>query len=198
MDRKAFNFYRSYYDVALLLPDEERGEFLMAILHAQFTGEIIKPKSTMAALAFAGQLHSVEKQLEGFKHGKNTPPRKGGLKGVSKESLPQEQEKEQEKEEYTIDFGSLLSYINTKTKRKFKTINTTVKNKYRARLNDGYSKVDIVNAIDNAVNSEYHKGNNYQYLTPEFFSRAETLDKYSQVGETMTKEEKNWDRINNF
>ena len=50
-----------------------------------------------------------------------------------------------------------------------------------ARLKDGYSKQDILDAVSNAVKSDYHKGENFKYLTPEFFSRSETLDKYSNV-----------------
>ena len=50
-----------------------------------------------------------------------------------------------------------------------------------ARLKDGYSKQDILDAISNSIKSDYHKGENFKYLTPEFFSRAVTLDKYSNT-----------------
>lgn len=113
--RKAFNFYRSYYDVALLLPELERAEFLMCICHAQFTGELIEPKLPIAKLAYIGQLHSIKKQLEGYNYGLKTPkktepnkepkkePSKGAYKSPLKEPLSQEQEQVQEKEEYNID-----------------------------------------------------------------------------------------------
>lgn len=81
----------------------------------------------------------------------------------------------------TINFDKLLSFLNSKTKRNFKLINEATKKKYRARIKDGYTSKDIANAIENAVNSDYHKENNFTYLTPEFFSRAVTLDKYSNV-----------------
>ena len=80
-----------------------------------------------------------------------------------------------------IDFDKLLSFLNSKTGRNFKVINKTVKGKYLARLKDGYSKQDILDAISNSIKSDYHKGENFKYLTPEFFSRSETLDKYSNV-----------------
>lgn len=113
--RKAFNFYRSYYDVALLLPELERAEFLMCICHAQFTGELIEPKLPIAKLAYIGQLHSIKKQLEGYNYGLKTPkktepnkepkkePSKGAYKSLLKEPLSQEQVQVQEKEEYNID-----------------------------------------------------------------------------------------------
>lgn len=78
-----------------------------------------------------------------------------------------------------IDFDKLINFINRKTGRDFKKINDTVKKKYNARLKEGYTKDDILKSITNAVNNDYHKQNDYQYLTPEFFSRAETIDKYS-------------------
>lgn len=81
----------------------------------------------------------------------------------------------------TINFDKLLSFLNSKTGRNFKVINKTVKGKYLARLKDGYSKQDILDAISNSIKSDYHKGENFKYLTPEFFSRSETLDKYSNV-----------------
>ena len=80
-----------------------------------------------------------------------------------------------------INFDKLLSFLNSKTGRNFKIINEATKKKYNARLKEGYKKDDILNAIINAVNSDYHKENGFKYLTPEFFSRSETLDKYSNT-----------------
>ena len=88
-----------------------------------------------------------------------------------------------------IDFEKLLSFLNSKTGRNFKVINERTEKKYYARLKEGYTNTDIANAIINAVNSDYHKGENFTYLTPEFFSRSETLDKYSNVNKSEIKKE---------
>ena len=82
-----------------------------------------------------------------------------------------------------INFDILLNYINEKTNRSFRTINKNIQAKYKARLKDGYTKKDIQTAIDNAVKSEYHKENGFKYLTPEFFSRADKIDLFSQTTE---------------
>jgi uncharacterized phage protein (TIGR02220 family) len=111
----------------------------------------------------------------------------GGLEGGSVQE--KEKGKEKGKEEIIdvpakaekIDFEKLKDFINQKTGRNFKVINKTVKGKYLARLKDGYSKQDILDAVSNSIKSDYHKGENFKYLTPEFFSRSETLDKYSNV-----------------
>ena len=86
----------------------------------------------------------------------------------------------------SIDFGLLLNKINETFSRKYKVINNNVKSKFKARLKEGYTKEDIKNCIDNLKNIQYHKDNGYQYCTPEFISRSETLEKYS-VKKAQTK-----------
>jgi hypothetical protein len=85
-----------------------------------------------------------------------------------------------------IDFEKLLSFINFSFGRKFQVINNKVRASYNARIKEGYTKDQITDAINNCKEIAYHKEKNYQYCTPEFFSRSEILDKYSNV----TKQEK--------
>jgi len=85
-----------------------------------------------------------------------------------------------------IDFEKLVSFINLTFGRSFQVVNKKVKNSYNARIKEGYSKDQITDAINNCKTNDYHREQNYQYCTPEFFSRAETLDKYSNV----TKQDK--------
>lgn len=80
-----------------------------------------------------------------------------------------------------IDYLALLGFINKTFGRKFEVINEKTKRSYKARLKEGYTKERIFDAITNAASSKYHKDTNYQYCTPEFFSRAETIDKYSDL-----------------
>jgi uncharacterized phage protein (TIGR02220 family) len=119
----------------------------------------------------------------------------GGCQDPCQDPYQQEKEKEKEKEEEVInipplkkddnvfDFKKLLGFINLKTQRsgknKFKVINKTVKAKFKARLKDGYSKEDISNTISNAVKDKFHIDNNFKYLTPEYFSRQTTIDKFA-------------------
>ena len=206
-ERKAFNFYRSYYETSLLLDGKDKAEFLECIINYQFTGILIEPKRKNSLLAFRGQIHSINKQIIGFDKGKDTYPNgyptEGKDKGKGKGSHKEVQEEEQvqdeveEKEEIIdvpakaekIDFEKLKDFINQKTGRGFKVINKNVKGKYLARLKDGYSKQDILDAVSNSIKSDYHKGENFKYLTPEFFSRSETLDKYSNVNKSEIKKE---------
>jgi hypothetical protein len=73
-NRKAFNFYRSYYDVVNELPDEDKLAFLMALLDKQFND--VEPELTgTAKFAYISQRHNINSQVEGYKHksGKHTP-----------------------------------------------------------------------------------------------------------------------------
>jgi len=89
----------------------------------------------------------------------------------------------------TINYTKFLEFLNSQTGRDFRVINKTVKGKYAARLKEGYKKEDIINSIINATKIQSHKENGCQYLTPEFFSRSSTLDKYG-FETAATKKEK--------
>jgi uncharacterized phage protein (TIGR02220 family) len=78
-----------------------------------------------------------------------------------------------------VDWDALLLAFNNLTKRKFKLIPDKAKNQILARLKDGYDKADLWNAIENCYNDEYHKETNHKYLTLEFISRPDKMEKYS-------------------
>lgn len=86
-----------------------------------------------------------------------------------------------------IDFERLLIAINEITGRDFRIINEAVKRKFRARLKEGYTKEDIFNTIKNAVLDKYHNETGRKYLTPEYFSRPQTIDKYRDVAKIKQK-----------
>jgi len=187
--RKGFNFFRSYYDVYNELEsDKDKVAFIDALLDRQFLG--VKPTDLkgMSKFAYISQTNSIDSQVKGYETKTNTillPP----TVGVEKKDLtPTQQvqvqveveEKVQDVNQSNIDFDILLTLINKTTNKSYKVINSTVKSKYKARLKDGYTKEDIKNTIINSVKNDYHKESNFKYLTPEYFSRAKTLDLYGQ------------------
>ena len=183
--RKAFNFYRSYWDVANELNEKDRLAFYDALFTRQFTGKEIELKG-LVKFAYLSQKHSIDKQIKGYedktKQLLNNPikhPTEGGTQGGSVHPTVQEKEKEKEKE--YIDYQALLEFINLCFGRNFKVMNDSIKLKYKTLLKQGYDKKQITNAIINCKENTYHKESNYQYCTPEFFSRSLTIDKYSNV-----------------
>jgi hypothetical protein len=181
--RKTFNFYRSYWDVANELNDKDRLAFYDALMKRQFTG--VEPNlEGMVKFAYLSQKHSIDRQIEGFENKTKTPlqgPTEGGTQGGIEAPTVQLKEKEKEKEE--VNYQALLEFVNKTFSRNFKVVNNTVKNKYKLLLKQGYTKEQISSAIKNCKLNKYHIENNYQYCTLEFFSRPETIDKYSDVSE---------------
>jgi uncharacterized phage protein (TIGR02220 family) len=210
--RKAFNFLRSYFDVFNEIPtDKDKLEFLTSIINKQFLDEDPKGLGFISNLCYESQRHQIESSVNGWKRAnKDTPLTTLGTNPPTTPRTDPKEEEEQEKEkgevqeegEYTpvdsqqnindIDFKQLLEFINSHTGKKYRVINKTTKQKYKARLKEGFTNTDIGNAIKNAVQIKYHKENGFQYLTPEFFSRADTINKYSQLNtkENGTSEKK--------
>ena len=110
-NRKAFNFYRSYYDVAMKLSNEDRCEFLTALLQKQFDG--IEPKLTgMAEFAYISQRHAIDSQLKGFvSKTQSTPPEPPYQAPTEPPYQPpsvQEQGEEKEKGEEQVQVQDLV------------------------------------------------------------------------------------------
>ena len=80
-----------------------------------------------------------------------------------------------------INWDALLKFFNTTTNKKCRVVSTKAKNQFNARLKDGFTKEDIFKAIKNCYSDDWHIKNNHQYLTLEFISRADKLDKFSQI-----------------
>jgi hypothetical protein len=104
--RKAFNFYRSYWDVANELNDKERLEFYDALLKREFTGEESE-LSGMVKFAYLSQKHSIDNQIFGYvsqmnKKHPNQDPWQGGIKGGCVTPTVQEKEKVKVKEKVEV------------------------------------------------------------------------------------------------
>ena len=188
--RKTFKFYRSYFDVFNELEnDKDKLLFVKSLLDKQFLD--IDPKlKGIVKFAYISQLHSIEKQVKGWKDatgedltGVYQPPGGSPLGSPPLEEEEKEQVKEEEKgiDVESIDFDQLLLLINTVGKRNFKVINKTARNKYNARLKEGYTKDIIRQAIINAYDSDFHKESDFKHLTPSFFCRPDKLDSWGQM-----------------
>jgi len=81
----------------------------------------------------------------------------------------------------SIDWDKLLQFFNTTTGKESRTINNSVKAKFKARLKEGYTKEDLTTTIKNAAKDEYHKENDFKYLTLEYCSRSEIVDRYTSM-----------------
>lgn len=109
MSRKAFNFYRSYYDVARELSEKDRAAFLWAICQRQFEG-VETELNGLAKIAYISQKHNIDSQVFGYENKTNTKltPTEGGSQGGSiaptEGGSVQEKEKEEVKEKLKYQF----------------------------------------------------------------------------------------------
>ena len=54
-------------------------------------------------------------------------------------------------------------------------------------MKEGYTKEDIVNALYNAAKDQHHLDTNYKYLTLEFITRSDNLERFVNMGDFKTK-----------
>ena len=80
----------------------------------------------------------------------------------------------------TDKFNFFIDLFNHLTKRKFKGDSKTRK-QFNARLKEKYTSKDFDKAIKAALADNYHKESNYKYLTPEYITRADQLNKWVNI-----------------
>lgn len=87
-----------------------------------------------------------------------------------------------------IDFVGLLDFINKTFGKKYRAINDNTKKKYNKLLKT-IPKEDIIRAIVNCKNSDFHKESKFRFCTPSYFSRFEIVEKW---GTQSVKTETNY------
>ena len=199
--RKAFNFYRSYWEVANELNDTDRLAFYDALLTRQFTGKEIELKG-LVKFAYLSQKHSIDKQIKGYedktKNTLNYPiedPTQGGTQGGTVGPSVQGKEKEKEKEQlYIVPFqervNKFLIWFNSeftkhgKQQAKFRTLNNQTESNLK-KLLDKYLTDEWSIAFENMVNNNWVIEN--KNATPDHFLRPANFEKYlNQVKQQET------------
>jgi len=117
--RKAFNFFRSYYDVYNELEsDEDKVAFINALLDRQFLG--VKPSNLkgMAKFAYISQTNSIDSQVKGYEDKTKTflnpidAPIDTPTYGGTEPPTVQEKEKEEVKEITTTEIINFDDAVN--------------------------------------------------------------------------------------
>jgi len=113
----------------------------------------------------------------------NQNPIKSESKGIREENIKEDKIKE----ENIIDSSKLLSLYNSILGKTARVVNTKTKSQIKDRLKEGYTKEDIVKAITNASKDPHHIDSNYKYLTLEFLTRPDKLDRFINMGDFKIK-----------
>jgi uncharacterized phage protein (TIGR02220 family) len=177
--RKGFNFFRSYYDVFNELPEKDRLSFITALLNKQFLGEEPKDLKGMSKFAWISQQHSISEQVKGYETKTKTKltPTIGGVDTPTEQVQVQVQGKVQ----CSIDWSKLLSKFNDITGKSSRVVPDKARNQILARIKEGYTKADILKGIENCYKDSHHQETNHKYLTLEFISRPDKLEKFVNV-----------------
>ena len=200
-DKKSFILYVDQKDLWNKLPDEIAGKLIKHI-YSYVSDENPKSDDLIVEIAFEPIKQHLKRDLKLFEE-KRIKRSEAGLAGATKrwKEMPNDANEWQtiandskringiakiavnvnvnDNDIYNIDYQALLDFVNTTFGRSFKVVTDKIKRSYKKLLKDGYKKEDIINAMKNCKENSYHKENNYQYCTLEFFSRAETIDKYA-------------------
>jgi hypothetical protein len=200
-DKKSFILYVDQKDLWNKLPDEIAGKLIKHI-YSYVSDENPKSDDLIVEIAFEPIKQQLKRDLKLFEE-KRIKRSEAGLAGATKrwKEMPNDANEWQtiandskringiakiavnvnvnDNDIYNIDYQALLDFVNTTFGRSFKVVTDKIKRSYKKLLKDGYKKEDIINAMKNCKENSYHKENNYQYCTLEFFSRAETIDKYA-------------------
>lgn len=200
-NKKGFLLYADYEELFLELTDENAGQLIKHILQ-YVNDKNPTTENDIVKFSFIPIKRQLKRDLENYET-KREQWSEAGKRSAEARRLKREQSFNEPPTDLTtvknvatvstvnvnvnvndinkIDYQALLDVLNKSFSRGFKIINKKVQRSYDARLKEGYSKDNIMEAINNCVKNKYHQETNYQYCTPEFFSRSETLDKYANV-----------------
>lgn len=164
--RKAFNFFRSYYDVYNELNDKEKVQFMDALLDRQFLGTKPTDLKGMAKFAYISQTNSIDSQVKGyedktgvvlFDSSKLEGGSVGGNDGGSVPPTVQVQEKGKEegkgKEEVQVVIvADALLFIEKVNQDKKEIFSTWIQ--YRIEIKKAIKSEITLNSLIKKINSE--------------------------------------------
>lgn len=97
-------------------------------------------------------------------------------RNVAKESKVKENKVNKSKDNNGL-YATFLEKFNQVTERNFRVLDNKTKHQLNARLKEGYTMAEILTATANCSQDDFHMENT-KYLTPEFITRADKLQKY--------------------
>jgi len=191
-DKKSFILYVDQKDLWNKLPDEIAGKLIKHI-YSYVSDENPTSNDLIIEIAFEPIKQQLKRDLKLFEE-KRIKRSEAGIAGANKrwQEIAKDSNRINDITKIAdnvndnvnvnaidnINYQALLDFVNKSFGRNFKIVSDKIQRSYKARLKEGYKKEDIIQAIKNCKDNKFHKENNYQYCTPEYFSRSETLDKY--------------------
>ncbi len=209
--KQSFILHAKYKDLLVDLSQSQKGDLLDALFVYSATGEVPEMEAVVK-MAFRFIAKDVDYHNEKYeerceknrqnvlKRWSNTNDGDGIQEdtnvydGIRADTKHTDKDKEKDKDKgkdkerdisTNVDNVSFLKFIeafNLKRKSNFKPIGS-VKKKYEARLKEGYTSKQLMMALLTAMKDDFHRENNFKYLTPEFICRSDKLERYLNLTE---------------
>jgi len=185
--KKSFVLYSDLKEVVDKLPAEDAGKLFKLIL--DYVNDLNpEPEGLLLEIAFEPIKQQLRRDLKKWEDIIGKRSKAGKLSSAQKQLMTTSVEhcatnstdSENDTVSDTVNWDKLLEVYNLIYGSKKRIISESIRKKYRARLKEGYSKKNIVEAMKSAKNDDFHKSTNppYKHLTLEFFSRPDKLDKF--------------------
>lgn len=209
---KGFMFFDSYYEQYLLLDEDERSEFLKAILEFAFNGIEPEFKSRTCKIAFVGIRPHLNKSVQNSKNG----ARGGapiGNQNARKKTSPQEEEKnknEEENKKVEIQTRnnrnssekqpndnlilSLLNHLNSRTTGRYVADERNV-NLITTLINRGFTEKQLKQVVDFKCDEWLNVPKMREQLKPGVLFKPENFERYLQECEQAPPTENEQRRI---
>lgn len=212
--------YRSFFEAISALPKEDRAtmwdavfEYSLNFKEIELTGVsktifiLIKPLLDANIKNFENGCKPKKKRKTDDKEAKQKP------KGSEEEAKDKPSESQTEgnankDKDYNVNqepavwgYSEFVAVINSTYKRQYRGDDKS-KRSFLARVKQGFTAKDFIGAIQMAAKDPFHIENKYKYLTPEFFTRTDKLDKFlslvppSQERPPKTNPDAKWDEAN--
>ena len=193
--KTSFIMYLSFYEPVKHFSNDNLGELFRAIFNYHSTGG---EPSTDSPIFVAFQFMKSQFENDNLKYLETCDKNKANAKkrwdAVASKRITSnakhtdnDNDVDNEVGYDNIKWSKLIECFNDIFSKRSKVISDAVKKKYNARLKEGYSKADIVNAMKAASKDDYHKETNFKYCTLEFFSRSDKLDRFINQKEVKQK-----------
>lgn len=191
--KKSFVFYLDWEDTLQDLTDAEAGQLIKHIVSTLNCTDYKAPR-TMRLVSIP-LLTTIKRDTEkwGYRAERSRENGKKGGRPPKEETQETQQVISEPKKPVSvsdsvsvsnniskpqINFEAFIDHFNKITGKNHRTLPEKVKGQIRARLKEGYQKEDLIKAVINCTADKYHIETNYKYLTPEFITRADKLEKF--------------------